>query len=234
MKNKCFKRIKDEKQRKHGKGSNKTHDFDSDEPPLELETNPMIPTQSSSAPVPSSIPENPDLVLEGSDEKAEHPEAQAQALRDYQLARDRVRRVPKEHPRYAAALLCPTASYDRRLSWIFRRCTGDGFQLRSRSEGPITPLLTSDTSTRLIPHSRYSASCLSLGSSLLLPAAIARGGGKFFFQFLYLYFTINRLLFCSSRENLLIPLLAKPLNLKESVLVILIKYLNKLVVPKCV
>ncbi|KAI5672169.1 hypothetical protein M9H77_12533 [Catharanthus roseus] len=30
MKNKCFKRIKDEKQRKHGKGSNKTHDFDSD------------------------------------------------------------------------------------------------------------------------------------------------------------------------------------------------------------
>ncbi|KAI5671142.1 hypothetical protein M9H77_11506 [Catharanthus roseus] len=31
MKNKCFKRIKDEKRRKHGKGSNKTHDFDSDE-----------------------------------------------------------------------------------------------------------------------------------------------------------------------------------------------------------
>ncbi|KAI5671133.1 hypothetical protein M9H77_11497 [Catharanthus roseus] len=33
MKNKCFKRIKDEKQRKHGKGSNKidkTHDFDLD------------------------------------------------------------------------------------------------------------------------------------------------------------------------------------------------------------
>ncbi|KAI5675760.1 hypothetical protein M9H77_06710 [Catharanthus roseus] len=31
MKNKCFKQIKDEKQRKHGKGSNKTYDFDSDE-----------------------------------------------------------------------------------------------------------------------------------------------------------------------------------------------------------
>ncbi|KAI5654257.1 hypothetical protein M9H77_31444 [Catharanthus roseus] len=70
------------------------------ESPLELETNPVIPTPSSSTPIPSSIPETPDPVLEGSDEEAEHPEAQAEALRDYQLARDRVRKVPKEHPRH--------------------------------------------------------------------------------------------------------------------------------------
>ncbi|KAI5650721.1 hypothetical protein M9H77_36726 [Catharanthus roseus] len=37
MKNKCFKRIKDEKQRKHGKGSNKSHDFDSDRNSMFLE-----------------------------------------------------------------------------------------------------------------------------------------------------------------------------------------------------
>ncbi|KAI5652572.1 hypothetical protein M9H77_29759 [Catharanthus roseus] len=35
----------------------------------------------------------------GSDEEVEHLKAQAQALRDYQLAKDRVRRVLKEHPR---------------------------------------------------------------------------------------------------------------------------------------
>ncbi|KAI5671211.1 hypothetical protein M9H77_11575 [Catharanthus roseus] len=70
------------------------------ESPLEPETNPVIPTPSSSTPIPSSIPETPDLVSEGYDEEAEHPEAQDQAIRDYQLARDRVRRVPKEHPRY--------------------------------------------------------------------------------------------------------------------------------------
>ncbi|KAI5671203.1 hypothetical protein M9H77_11567 [Catharanthus roseus] len=55
------------------------------ESPLEPETNLVIPTLSNSTPVPSSIPETPDPVLEGSDEEAEHPE-----LRDYQLARDRV------------------------------------------------------------------------------------------------------------------------------------------------
>ncbi|KAI5677843.1 hypothetical protein M9H77_08793 [Catharanthus roseus] len=170
MKNKFFKRIKDEKQRKHGKGSNKTHDFDSFESPLEPETNPVIPTQSSSTLVPSSIPETSNPVLEGSDEEAEHPEAQVQAFRDYQLARNRVRR------------LRPSASCDRRLSWIFRErergCTSDGFRLRSRSEGPITLPLTDDVSTRLIPHSYCSASCLSLGSSLLLPVAIVRGGAN--------------------------------------------------------
>ncbi|KAI5678667.1 hypothetical protein M9H77_09617 [Catharanthus roseus] len=69
------------------------------ESPLEPETNPVIPTQSCSTPVPSSIPETPDPVLEGSDEEVEHPEAQARAFRDYQLTRDRVRRVPKENPR---------------------------------------------------------------------------------------------------------------------------------------
>ncbi|KAI5670914.1 hypothetical protein M9H77_11278 [Catharanthus roseus] len=83
MKSKCFKWIKDAKQRKHGKGSNKidkTHDFDSD-------------VNSISTPDPPNIPETLDPLLEGSDEEEEHPEAQAQALRDYQLARDRVRRA---------------------------------------------------------------------------------------------------------------------------------------------
>ncbi|KAI5675604.1 hypothetical protein M9H77_06554 [Catharanthus roseus] len=63
------------------------------ESPLEPETNPVIPTPSSRT-CSFSIPENPDAVLEGSDKEAEHLEAQAQALRDYQLARDRVCRVP--------------------------------------------------------------------------------------------------------------------------------------------
>ncbi|KAI5659459.1 hypothetical protein M9H77_28252 [Catharanthus roseus] len=69
------------------------------ESPLEPKTNLVIPAPSSSTHVPSSIPKTPDMVLEGSDEEVEHPEAQAQALSDYQLVRDRVRRVPKEHPR---------------------------------------------------------------------------------------------------------------------------------------
>ncbi|KAI5669381.1 hypothetical protein M9H77_19234 [Catharanthus roseus] len=56
------------------------------ESPLEPETNPMIPTPFSSTHVLSSILESPDPILEGSDEEVEHPEAQAQALRDYQLA----------------------------------------------------------------------------------------------------------------------------------------------------
>ncbi|KAI5648344.1 hypothetical protein M9H77_34349 [Catharanthus roseus] len=81
------------------------------ESPLEPETNPVIPNPSSSTPIPSSILETPDPILEGFDEEAEHPKAQAQALRDYQLARDRVRRVPKEYPR-------PFLPYDELdLSW---------------------------------------------------------------------------------------------------------------------
>ncbi|KAI5675741.1 hypothetical protein M9H77_06691 [Catharanthus roseus] len=62
------------------------------ESPLEPETNPVIPTPSSRT-CSFSIPENPDPVLEGSDKEVEHLEAQAQALRDYQLARDRVCRT---------------------------------------------------------------------------------------------------------------------------------------------
>ncbi|KAI5642391.1 hypothetical protein M9H77_00180 [Catharanthus roseus] len=69
------------------------------EPPQEPDNNQVLPTSSSSTPDPPSIPETIDPVLEGSDEE-EHPESQAQALRDYQLARDRVRRVPEDHPRY--------------------------------------------------------------------------------------------------------------------------------------
>ncbi|KAI5658392.1 hypothetical protein M9H77_27185 [Catharanthus roseus] len=57
------------------------------ESPLEPETNLVIPNLSNSTPIPSSIPEIPDLILEGFDEEAEHLEAQTQALRDYQLVR---------------------------------------------------------------------------------------------------------------------------------------------------
>ncbi|KAI5676578.1 hypothetical protein M9H77_07528 [Catharanthus roseus] len=70
------------------------------EPTQEPKTDRELVTPSSSTPDPPSIPETLDPVLEGSDEEEEHPEAQAQALREYQLASDRVRRVPKEHPRY--------------------------------------------------------------------------------------------------------------------------------------
>ncbi|KAI5673315.1 hypothetical protein M9H77_13679 [Catharanthus roseus] len=66
------------------------------EPPQELETN-FVPSAPSSS---SPVPEASDPILDGSDEEEEHPEAQTQALRDYQLARDRVHRVPKDHPRY--------------------------------------------------------------------------------------------------------------------------------------
>ncbi|KAI5667014.1 hypothetical protein M9H77_16867 [Catharanthus roseus] len=59
------------------------------EPTQEPETNEELVTPSNSIPDPPSIPETLKSVLEDSDEKEEHPEAQAQALRDYQLARDR-------------------------------------------------------------------------------------------------------------------------------------------------
>ncbi|KAI5658437.1 hypothetical protein M9H77_27230 [Catharanthus roseus] len=102
MENKCFKWIKDEKQRKHGKGSNKidkTHNFDSD-------------GNSICTPGPPSILKTLDLVLEGSDEQVEHPEAQAQALRDYQLARDRVRRFESEGSEHLVTYRrCPDAIY---------------------------------------------------------------------------------------------------------------------------
>ncbi|KAI5675605.1 hypothetical protein M9H77_06555 [Catharanthus roseus] len=75
------------------------------EPTQEHETNEELVTPSSSILDPPSIPETLNPVLEDSDEEEEHPEAQAQALRDYQLARNRVRRVPKEHPRYAHFLI---------------------------------------------------------------------------------------------------------------------------------
>ncbi|KAI5656851.1 hypothetical protein M9H77_25644 [Catharanthus roseus] len=65
------------------------------EPPQEPETNSKPSAPSSSSPVPEAS--NP--ILDGSDEEEEHYEAQTQALRNYQLARDRVRRVPKDHPR---------------------------------------------------------------------------------------------------------------------------------------
>ncbi|KAI5677504.1 hypothetical protein M9H77_08454 [Catharanthus roseus] len=65
----------------------------------EPETNPKSSAPSSSTHVLPSIPETADPILDGSDEEDEHPEAQVQALRDYQLARDRVRKVPKDHPR---------------------------------------------------------------------------------------------------------------------------------------
>ncbi|KAI5675748.1 hypothetical protein M9H77_06698 [Catharanthus roseus] len=75
------------------------------EPTLEPENKEGLVTPSSSIPDPPSIPETLNPVLEDSDEEEEHPEAQAQALRDYQLARGKIRRVPKEHPRCAHFLI---------------------------------------------------------------------------------------------------------------------------------
>ncbi|KAI5664602.1 hypothetical protein M9H77_23925 [Catharanthus roseus] len=74
-------------------------------PTQEPETNKELVTLSSNILDPPSIPEILNPVLEDSDEEEEHPEAQAQALRDYQLVRDRVRRVPKEYPRYTRFLI---------------------------------------------------------------------------------------------------------------------------------
>ncbi|KAI5658323.1 hypothetical protein M9H77_27116 [Catharanthus roseus] len=51
-------------------------------------------------PYPTSVPKTLVPKLEGSDEEVEHPEAEAQAIRDYQLSRDRVRRAHKEPTRY--------------------------------------------------------------------------------------------------------------------------------------
>ncbi|KAI5659073.1 hypothetical protein M9H77_27866 [Catharanthus roseus] len=58
------------------------------DPPQEPKTNPESSAPSSSTLVLPSIPETLDPILDGSDEEEEHPEVQAQALRDYQLARD--------------------------------------------------------------------------------------------------------------------------------------------------
>ncbi|KAI5678192.1 hypothetical protein M9H77_09142 [Catharanthus roseus] len=81
------------------------------DPPQEPETYPESSAPSSSTPVLPSIPETPDPILYGSDEEEEHPKAQTQALRDYQLARDRVRRVPKNHPRHLFGLISAVDFY---------------------------------------------------------------------------------------------------------------------------
>ncbi|KAI5657619.1 hypothetical protein M9H77_26412 [Catharanthus roseus] len=60
------------------------------EPPQEPETNSEFSAPSSS----TLVPETSDPILDGSDEEEEHPETQTQALRDYQLARYRVCRIP--------------------------------------------------------------------------------------------------------------------------------------------
>ncbi|KAI5676832.1 hypothetical protein M9H77_07782 [Catharanthus roseus] len=60
----------------------------------------------------SNVPETLDPELEGSDEEEEHPEAQAQALRDYQLSRDRFRRAHKEPTRYGYSYIPTLIPYD--------------------------------------------------------------------------------------------------------------------------
>ncbi|KAI5649670.1 hypothetical protein M9H77_35675 [Catharanthus roseus] len=55
----------------------------------------------SSVPDLTSVLETDVLGLEGSDDEEDHPEAQAQTLRDYQLSRDRFRRAHKEPTRYS-------------------------------------------------------------------------------------------------------------------------------------
>ncbi|KAI5648146.1 hypothetical protein M9H77_34151 [Catharanthus roseus] len=89
------------------------------EPPQEPETNRELPAPSSSTPDPPNIPETLNPILEGSDEEEEHSEAQAQALKDYQLARDRVRGVPKEHPRYGYSYIVLYAFAVASYIWLF-------------------------------------------------------------------------------------------------------------------
>ncbi|KAI5658405.1 hypothetical protein M9H77_27198 [Catharanthus roseus] len=60
-------------------------------------------TPSSRIHDPSSVPETLEPVLEGSDEEVDHPEAQAQALSNYQLVRDR--REPKGIERGVAPVI---------------------------------------------------------------------------------------------------------------------------------
>ncbi|KAI5659461.1 hypothetical protein M9H77_28254 [Catharanthus roseus] len=64
---------------------------------MEVESNPEPSQEPPPKPetqvepfIPSSVPNTNEHELEGSDEEEEHIKAQAQALRDYQLARDRV------------------------------------------------------------------------------------------------------------------------------------------------
>ncbi|KAI5658410.1 hypothetical protein M9H77_27203 [Catharanthus roseus] len=108
MKNKFFKRIRYEKQCKHGKGSNKidkTHNFDS-------YGNSICTTG------PPSIPETLDPILEGFDEEVEYPEAQAQVLR--------VRRGSDHHVTYWRCLdtVCTTHPLLGVLSFLVRHNSG--------------------------------------------------------------------------------------------------------------
>ncbi|KAI5658298.1 hypothetical protein M9H77_27091 [Catharanthus roseus] len=68
MKNKCFKRIKDEKQRKRGKGGNKvdkTHEMETvSEPSLDPPQEPEINSESSAPSSSTLIPETSDHILD--------------------------------------------------------------------------------------------------------------------------------------------------------------------------
>ncbi|KAI5664778.1 hypothetical protein M9H77_24101 [Catharanthus roseus] len=70
------------------------------EPPLDPPQEPETNLESSAPSSSTLVAETSDPILDGSNEEEKYPEAQTQALRDYQLARDRVHRVPKDHPRY--------------------------------------------------------------------------------------------------------------------------------------
>ncbi|KAI5669731.1 hypothetical protein M9H77_19584 [Catharanthus roseus] len=68
MKNKCFKRIKDEKQRKYGKGGNKvdkTHVKTISEPSLDPSQEPETNSESSAPSSSTPVPETSDPILDG-------------------------------------------------------------------------------------------------------------------------------------------------------------------------
>ncbi|KAI5664981.1 hypothetical protein M9H77_24304 [Catharanthus roseus] len=110
------------------------------EPPQEPETNSESSAPSSSTPV----PETSDPILDGSDEEEKHPEAQTHTLRDYQLFRDRVRRVPKDHPRYGQH----TLQNGHRLSYVLNDIHPDA--RAARVGHPGRPLATRGLSPRLL------------------------------------------------------------------------------------
>ncbi|KAI5671159.1 hypothetical protein M9H77_11523 [Catharanthus roseus] len=118
----------------------------------EPETNPELPATSSSTPDPPSIPKTLDPVLEVFDEEEEHPEAHAQALRDYQFVRDR---VPQS---IYIPMMNPWASNQDR--WLKFECVRD-----AEPGHPGLPVVTRDLFMFSLPpqfkrHSRLFCSSL--------------------------------------------------------------------------
>ncbi|KAI5656991.1 hypothetical protein M9H77_25784 [Catharanthus roseus] len=149
------------------------------EPTLEPPQEPEINSESSALSSSTPVLETSDPILDGSDEEEEHPEAQTQALRDYQLARHRVCRVPKDHPRCISwksqlqpvvAVSTTEAEYIAAKEAIWLQGLLSELDARAAQVGhPSRPLATHGPSARLLFNyccfvSRSSLSpCLPVG-----------------------------------------------------------------------